>query len=313
MKNNLDRYYSFESHILTGCSFIGHSNRLLTSDSSREEILLTKIVAQTRKIVSSLNENRIHPNEALDALEKLSNLTHKESKVRNKLSISWILHARALAFHKKKDARSVISTLVQAVAIDSELYLLPECKFFIDSHYMLVSRLVEQSVISNDDKTFVDCIAFVFNQILPENKNMEKDTARSLYMSRTAESLTSARRKMWLLSLPTNQIIGCLIMSTHHRRLIKNLLSEHHNLISSEYTLTLSKFLNGIPSTTAIEYEIQETYPYNSWLLNLLIIDDELGIKLDRKYKNFAKSLCLKTFPSHYIPKKLLVYLESLL
>ena len=87
MKNNLDRYYSYESHILTGCSFIGHSNRLLTSDSNREEVLLTKIVAQTRKIVSSLNENRIHPNEALDALEKLSNLTHKESKVRKTVDI----------------------------------------------------------------------------------------------------------------------------------------------------------------------------------------------------------------------------------
>ena len=159
----------------------------------------------------------------------------------------------------------------------------------------------------------INCFSFVLSQILHENANTEKGTESNLYMSRIADSLTSTRRKRWLLSLPTNQIISCLIMSSNHRRLIKKILCEKHELMYIDSTFNLIDFLNSNTSTTRIECEIQATYPYNFWLLKLLTIDDELGIKLDSKHKIFAKSLCIRTFPSHYIPKRLLVYIESLL
>jgi hypothetical protein len=129
-----------ESYILSGSRFKFHANEFINSSCLSSNAL--NVISNSRQVVSLLKQNNFKSSSELinSASFSLSALRHNSLEFF--LSNSWYLHS--LAFHNFYTGNflQTLTLLINAIDNDIVLYRDYSLPFFIDSHIMLLGRLV---------------------------------------------------------------------------------------------------------------------------------------------------------------------------
>ena len=310
--SSFERYSSFSSHLLTGKAFINRSNLILSSLKSQNSEHIRASIHTSRSIVAQLNNNLILPRPALALLDRQAIACMELSKTEKQLCLSWILHARALALHIDSKPQHVISCLKHALDNDSQLYIHSQYRIFLDSHYMLVARLLNQSLISKDFTTLTQALRFIHSNLYPHHQLNLPSSEHNLFASRLPTYLPFSRRRSWLLALATNQLIMSVILSEDVRSSVSKYLTNNPDLMLIPHLSPLSRFLQLRPPSSRI-LAIDHSFPYNTWLLNFLSIDNHNKVVSRSMHLQMFKTLCQHQYPSYFLSKTLLKFFQQTL
>ncbi len=301
----------FNDKVISGASFIKNANHYASSESTINGIELMDLIEESRLSVKRLrNGLSSHLDEEAFLLNQIS-VASKLPDLHSLLGLSWAYHALSFALFKGKKYDDSISIVVQAIMNDRQIYeRYPAYSFFYDSHIMLISRLCFLSSLLPDLSLYSECCDFLASAI---SSTTEKISDKSpFYVPDTINRHVSSRRKKWLISLVSNQLLSSTILSSLCRSVFLKSFIKYFDL-SNPYISPLHSSLSNFPNINSRYhkiFDIKEVYPYNFWLLPVFLRLKQLNRDKSSR-SSYLQSLNLSSFHNHIIPQNLLVFLET--
>jgi hypothetical protein len=147
-------------NILSGMRFREETNRLLAQQHLSGAL---KCIALSRRFVQCIARNHRDAstlfNARDDCLRQLDKL--ESSTLDFRLANSWFLHADSYFAYKRNEFGLANDLLTRAIHNDQKLYAVNGLSIFVDSHLMLVGRLVNLSDISGQECLTLEAMKFI--------------------------------------------------------------------------------------------------------------------------------------------------------
>ena len=215
ISSNLDFFNIFtysetpESYILSGARFKSYAHEYLKSSCLSSNAL--NVITMSRQVVSLLKQNNFEASSELvnSASSSLSALRHNSFDFT--FSNSWYLHSLAFYNFYTGNFLQTSTFLINAIHNDIALYRDYKLAFFIDSHIMLLGRLICLTPFVNSLSNFqviFDLLLSIVNNIPFSCPLGDSHTVLTLSPSQTEAMLLLCRPLNAILLLSSSKLLS---------------------------------------------------------------------------------------------------------
>ena len=300
----------YQDYILSGQAFIQNATKAIKRHDDNDNSLQI-FVDDCRKFVKNIYSRCDDKNKLKSELLLLYLKVESLDGIRYSLSKSWLYHAESLYYYCQRQGQESLNSIHKSIENDSYLYTrYNDLYFFVDSHMMLLSRLISVSGKIKDYKLFEESCNFMFKAMFENIFLMPSELSCFTIQTKIIDR-TSKKRMRWLLSLITNQALSYAMTSYTCRMCLLNSLNKYTDKCSIAQIIfnTFKDIINNECFDQNI-FSIKYCYPYNLWILPSIVYAKKATLTHKEKI-NYIDSINLNSFHHHIIPKHLYSFIVS--
>lgn len=298
------------NYILSGQAFIQNATKLINKHDDKDHSLRI-FVEDCRKFVKNIQSQRDCQGRLKSELLSLYSRAESFDGIKYPLSKSWLYHAESLFYFCNGQGQQSLKSIHESIENDSYLYTkYHDLYFFIDSHMMLLSRLISVSAKEKDYMLFEESCNFMFKAFFTNKFSMQSEFRCFEIQSKIIDR-TSTKRLRWMLCLLTNQALSYAVTSYTCRLCLLNSLQKYK--MKYRIAKILAQTFESLTSNNCFNYDIfsiKNCFPYNLWIIPCVVYSKE--VKHNHKERvDYINSINLNSFHHHIIPRHLYSFMVS--